>query len=112
MVVKATREGLVGFKTSSGYVIDKIVPFCALPAEKALGRFVSIRNPNTGLRCDAIVLDVGPHHIDDDNYVFHGARPQAESDPNSNGAGIDLSEKTWQTLGMLDNGPVDWVFIQ
>ena len=42
-------------------------------------------------------------------YVFRGARPQAESGTDStgrptNGAGIDLGERVWSQLGMLDNG--------
>jgi hypothetical protein len=31
ITVKATREGLLGQKTASGYVIDTVVPFVALP---------------------------------------------------------------------------------
>ena len=49
-------------------------------------------------------------------YVFGGARPQAESGTDStgrptNGAGIDLGERVWAELGMLDNGQVDWEFV-
>lgn len=116
MVVKATREGLIGDKTASGYVIDTIVPFAALPAEKAIGRFIKIANPVTAKVCYAIVLDVGPWNTEDNAYVFGGARPQAESGMDTsgrptNGAGIDLGEKVWALLGMTDNGSVDWVFL-
>jgi hypothetical protein len=115
--VKATREGLVGHKTASGYVIDTVVPFVALPSTKALRRFVHVRNPITGKSCLAVVLDVGPWNEHDDAYVFGGQRPQAElSDVDSfgrhtNGAGIDLGEAVWAALGMKGNGLVEWEFV-
>ncbi len=117
MLVKATREGLIGFRTASGYVIDSVVPFVALPAEGSLGRFIRIKNPANGKTCDAIVLDVGPWNTNDDDYVFGGNRPQAESGYDSTGrvtnkAAIDLSEKVWRELGMTDNLDVDWSFIE
>jgi hypothetical protein len=116
MIVKATREGLIGDRTASGYVIDTVVPFVALPAEKAIGRFVRLSNPATRKACYAIVLDVGPWNINDDAYVFAGHRPQAETGTDStrrktNGAGIDLGQKVWLELGMTDNGPVEWEFL-
>src|ERR1035441_7982519 len=99
MIVKATREGLIGHETKSGYVIDAVVPFVALPAEKAIGRFVRLSNAATGKACYAIVLDVGPWNINDDPYVFAGHRPQAETGTDStgrktNGAGIDLGQRS------------------
>jgi hypothetical protein len=114
--VKTTREGLVGQKTASGYVIDRVVPFVALPSTEALFRFVKVTNPANGKTCAAIVLDVGPWNEHDDNYVFHGCRPQAESGTDSfgratNHAGIDLSEKVWKELGLTDNVEVDWEFL-
>lgn len=114
--VKSTREGLVGGHTASGFVIDTIVPFIALPSTTALGRFVRLRNPKTGLSTLAIVLDVGPWNEHDVAYVEEGARPAAESGIDTrgritNGAGIDLGEKVWKLLGMVDNGPVDWEFL-
>lgn len=116
MRVKATREGLVGQKTSSGYVIDTVVPFVALPAMDALHRFVRVTNPANGKSALAIVLDVGPWNIADNGYVFAGQRPQAElgtdmSGRPTNKAGIDLGERIWRQLGMVDNGDVDWEFI-
>ncbi len=117
MIVKATREGLLGGKTSSGYVIDAVVPFVALPAVKALGRFVRVTNPANGKMCLAVVLDVGPWNVHDDAYVFNGARPAAETGQSlsgtgtTNGAGIDLGEKVWHLLGMTDNTNVDWTFL-
>ena len=116
ITVLATREGLVGKTTASGYVIDRLVPFVALPSRAALFRAVRIINPANGAACVAIVLDIGPWFIKDDAYVFQGERPKAESPAarsqrKSNGAGIDLSERVWATLGMTDNAPVSWEFI-
>jgi hypothetical protein len=70
MKVKATREGLVGDKTESGYVIDRVVPFVALPSYRAVGKFVKITNPTNGVSAYAVVLDVGPWNTRDDAYVF------------------------------------------
>ena len=114
--VKATREGLVGGTTASGWVIDTKIPFVALPSTRALWRFIRIRNPLNGIARFALVLDVGPWNTHDDAYVFGGARPQAESGVDTsgrptNGAGIDLGEKVWNQLRMTDNGPIEWEFI-
>ena len=116
MTVKASREGLPGQKTASGYIIDNVVPFVALPSAGALGKFVRISNPLTGKRAIAIVLDVGPWNEHDDAYVFFGERPAAESGKSMSGkgtnkAGIDLGEKIWRQLGMTDNTDVAWSFI-
>lgn len=114
--VKATREGLVGGKTSSGYVIDTVVPFVALPSWKAVGRFVRVTNPANGRSALAVVLDVGPWNEHDDPYVFDGERPSAETGVDTRGrvtnkAGIDLGEKVWHQLGMIDNTEVSWEFL-
>ena len=116
MQVKATREGLVGSKTASGYVIDKVVPFVALPAYNALFEHVVLRNPRNGKATIACVLDVGPWNEDDEAYVFRGARPAAESGHSvsgkgTNGAGIDLGEAVWLRLGMTGNDLVEWSFV-
>lgn len=116
MRVKATREGLIGGKTSSGYIIDKVVPFVALPSVRALRKFVRVINPANGKSTLAVVLDVGPWNEHDDDYVFRGNRPQAESGIDTRGrvtnsAGIDLGEAVWRALGMEDNSPVDWFFV-
>lgn len=116
MTVKATREGLVGKETASGYVIDAVVPFVALPSRAALGRFIKVTNPANSKSCYAIVLEVGPWNTHDDAYVFAGARPQAEagisvSGTGTNGAGIDLGEKVWNLLGMTGNTNVEWEFL-
>lgn len=114
--VKATREGLLGQLTASGYVIDTHVPFVALPARRALGQFVRITNPSNGKSVLAVVLDIGPHFTHDEAYVFQGFRPAAETGKKEdgtrmNGAGIDLGEVVWNQLGMMDNSDVEWSFI-
>lgn len=118
MTVLATREGLVGQRTSSGYVIDPVVSFVALPSVKALHAHVKVTNVINMKTAIAEVLDVGPHNSRDDAYVFGGARPLAESGtsdagPNTarNKAGIDLGQRVWNELGMLDNGDVMWEFL-
>lgn len=116
ITVKATREGLPGQKTSSGYLIDALVPFVALPSAAALRQWVTVTNPLNGKSIRALVLDVGPWNVNDNAYVFGGERPAAESgldvshNGKTNGAGIDLGEVVWNALGMLDNGNVSWEF--
>lgn len=116
MTVKATREGLIGGRTSTGYVVEASIPFVALPSTRALHRVVRVTNPLTSKSIIAIVLDVGPWNVHDDTYVFSGERPQAETGVDSfgrptNKAGIDLGEKVWNELGMVDNTEVEWVFV-
>ena len=116
MLVKATREGLIGQITALGWTIDAEYPFVALPSHKALGMWVSLSNPLSGKHCCAQVMDVGPWNTEDDAYVFDGARPAAESGTSvsgqgTNGAGIDLGEKVWGLLGMKGNTEVDWAFV-
>lgn len=134
--VKATYEGLIGKPTSTGYVIDKVVSFVALPSTKARWKHVRVQNPANGKKCIAQVLDVGPWNTDDDSYVFQLVtqpnpeisaadlaangfkviRPAAESGHSvsgngTNGAGIDLGYRVWHDLGMTDNSDVEWEFI-
>src|SRR6266850_4900823 len=111
--VLSTREGLIGEKTASGYIIDEHVPFVALPSKKGLYRAVKVRRGTKQII--ALVLDVGPWNIHDDAYVLYNSRPQAESGTDmfgrkTNKAGIDLSEKVWKYLDMTDNGDVEWEF--
>jgi len=115
MIVRATREGLIGGKTASGYLVDTIVPFVALPAFAALRLWVRVSNPRNGKSIRALVLDVGPWNEHDHAYVFGGARPAAESGVDTRGrktnrAGIDLGEAVWTALGMTDNDAVEWEF--
>jgi hypothetical protein len=114
-IVKATREGLVGQETATGWKIDTVFPFVALPSERAKMMWIWVRNPLNGMRCCAQVRDVGPHNTQDDAYVFGDARPAAESGTSdagpgtaANTAGIDLGEAVWQMLGMKDNTEVEW----
>lgn len=114
--VKATREGIIGGRTASGYVIDTVVPFVALPARLALKLWVTVRNPRNGISVRALVLDVGPWNEHDLAYVFGEARPASETGLDSrgrktNGAGIDLGEKVWHALEMTDNDSVEWEFL-
>lgn len=114
--VFATREGLPTASTASGYHIDDIVPFVALPSRAALWSWVIIRNPKNDKTIKARVLDVGPWLTDDNGYVFGEDRPFAESgfdrhERKTNGAGIDLSDKVWRELELEDNGYVEWEFI-
>lgn len=116
MRVKATNEGLLGDRTSSGYVIDEYVSFVALPSTSALHRHIRVTNPLNGRTIVAEVLDVGPFNEHDDAYVFDGARPQSESGVSvsghgTNGSGIDLGYRVWHFLDMKDNTDVEWEFI-
>lgn len=131
--VFATREGLIGGKTASGYRVEAGVPFVALPSTAALRCWVRVVNPLNNKSCRALVLDIGPWNEKDHPYVFQplttqlqgimsidldgmkGIRPQAETGIDSfgrttNKAGIDLGEAVWQALGMKDNGLVGWRF--
>lgn len=114
--IKATREGLEGQRTATGYIIDKFVPFVALPDTSALHRVVCVKNEVNGLSCLAVVLDVGPWNEHDSPYVQGGARPAAESGIDERGrqtnhAGIDLGGYVWENLNMKDNGFVTWFFV-
>ena len=139
ITVKATREGLAGGKTSTGYRIDSIVRFVALPAAAAQRQWIRLCNPANGKTCTALVLDVGPWNENDNAYVFQdltnpkytlngldgipaippataGVRPQAESGVDTfkrvtNHAGIDLGEAVWAALEMGGNTDVSWEFL-
>lgn len=126
ITVKATREGLVGKPTATGFKIDTKTPFIALPSTKALYQFVSLHCMETDKRCLAIVLDVGPWNIDDYKYVFEGERPLSEQrikyspetkgriEGDTNGAGIDLGEAVWNQLGLPSKGgsaTIEWAFV-
>lgn len=116
IVVIATREGLLGHCTACGWTIDAVTPYVALPSHRALHRRLRVTNLTNGKSCEAVVLDTGPWNVADDNYVFGGARPLAESGISvsghgTNGAGIDLGEAVWRALEMTDNGYVSWQFV-
>lgn len=128
--VKATREGLTGAKTATGYVVDPYVPFVALPSNAALRLWIRLYNPSTKKSCNALVMDVGPWNETDHKYVFQDAtlnksgslsvlgvtRPASEKGIDTrgratNGSGIDLGETVWAKLGMTDNSNVWWEFM-
>lgn len=128
--VKCTREGLGGETTASGYVIEKDVPFVALPSKAALHLWVQVTNPLNGKSIRALVKDIGPHYTNDHAYVFQDAtipgfhgegdttvvsvtqiRPKAERSKTGNKSGIDLGEAVWAALGLKDNTLVSWQFI-
>jgi hypothetical protein len=119
ITVKATREGLLGQKTSVGWRINNSTPFVALPSGAALRQWVVVTNPLNNKSIAALVLDIGPWNENDDAYVFDlsgKTRPQAESGIDTfgrktNGAGIDLGEKVWNQLEMTDNSSVSWRFL-
>jgi hypothetical protein len=116
MTVYATREGLPNQKTATNYIVEAHVPFVALPSNAALRLWVNVTNPANGKSIRALVLDLGPWNVADHEYVFGGARPQAESGHDMRGretnrAGIDLGEAVWKALEMHDNGNVSWEFI-
>lgn len=116
VTVKATREGLLGHPLASGITNTVHLPFVALPSTRALYRFVRVRNPLNGRAVPAVVLDVGPWNTHDDDYVFGGAAPQAETGVDTHGrvtnrAGIDLGEAVWTALAMRDNTEVEWAFL-
>lgn len=118
--VEATREGLVGETTASGYLIKESSIFVALPSRKALGRWVAVRYKNKVMVCK--VRDVGPHSIYDP-YWESGDKPAAEKGirlprkwgESKNGAGIDLSNGLWDWLHIKRGkgiAPVKWKFIK
>lgn len=135
--VYATREGLVGYTTANGHVIQPYDNFVALPSGSVLNSnggytyTVNITNPANGwVATNVPVWDVGPWNTDD-NY-WHSPRvifgdlpiglPEAQAayyDGYNGGldqfgrgvtnpAGIDLADGTfWNSLGMTGNAWVD-----
>jgi len=111
--VLATREGMIGDKTSTRMIIRADSMFVALPHPRALRRFVEVRYRDRALVVP--VLDVGPWNIDD-AYWEHDARPASERGRGFyrtpvNTAGIDLSDPVFAALGLTDNAMVDWRFV-
>lgn len=119
--VTASREGLVGETTASGFVIKKDSVFVALPHRKSLGEWVAVRYKDLVMVCK--VKDVGPHSIYDDYWNHSERGPLAEQGVRvpkrwgkaKNKAGIDLSDGLWDWFGIkrgvgLVN--VKWKFIE
>lgn len=127
-------------KLSVGPWLGDEFPGVALPAVKALRRWVMLRHGS--LWTLAQVVDVGPFCEDDDAYVLGIARPRAErlkgeacprtlADPESrasvpdgkggfeeikisNGAGIDLFPRTARQLKIPigENVMLEWRFVE
>jgi hypothetical protein len=111
--VYATREGEIGKRTSTGYLIAPESLFVALPHPKALGKHVEVRYRQRAIVVP--VLDVGPWNVADD-YWATDRRPASERRVGkyrapSNRAGIDLSDATFAALGLRDNDWVEWRFV-
>ena len=111
--VLATREGLIGRRTSTGHVISAASMFVALPHPLAVGKHVELRYGTRALVVS--VDDVGPWNVDDD-YWTRGKRPASESGRGryrtpTNRAGIDLSDAVFHALGLRDNDWVEWRFV-
>jgi len=111
--VYATREGLIGKRTSTGLQIAPESMFVALPHPMALGKHVEVRY---GTRAIVVpVLDVGPWNTDD-AYWMTGRRPASEAGRGRyrtpvNQAGIDLANGVFSALGLRDNDWVEWRFV-
>lgn len=131
--VFATREGLVGKKTSIGHIIKENDRFVALPSYKAKNKCVKVINPNNGKSVIEKVKDTGPWNTKDNYWDFNRETfttlprgiPEAQAafywNYNNgldgfgrkvkNPAGIDLADGTWKALGMKDNGFVEFYFV-
>src|SRR5262249_55242508 len=73
--VYARREGEIGKRTATGFVITPDAMFVALPHRVALGKHVEVRYRQRAIVVP--VLDVGPWNIDDE-YWATNRRPAAE----------------------------------
>jgi hypothetical protein len=112
--VLATREGDIGFLTSTRMRIRPESRFVALPHPRALGRLVEVRYHERAVVVP--VLDVGPWNVDD-AYWERDAQPASERGKGvyrkpSNTAGIDLSDRVFAELGLRDNDIVEWRFVR
>ena len=70
-------------------------------------RWVEVRY--NGRSCYAQWQDVGPYDVDDFPFVFGVAEfPQNTFDAE---AGLDVSPAVWHALGMKENAPTAWRFV-
>ena len=114
--VFATREGLVGKKTATGHLIIPNDLFVALPAVRALRRWVNVYYKES--MAIVPVLDVGPWNVRDNYWDRQCPIPWAEigkrdswlGGPPKNKAGIDLADGVFYGLGLKDNDWVEWEF--
>lgn len=87
----------------------------ALPARFRGARpKVRVSRGNKSVDCD--IVDIGPHYDGSssrpaDRYWETGARPRAETDPGTNGAGIDLTPAAARAIALDGKGLVDWEFV-
>ncbi len=87
----------------------------ALPARFRGARpKVRVSKGNKSVDCE--IVDIGPHYDGSasrpaDRYWETGARPRAETDPRTNGAGIDLTPAAARAIGLDGKGVVDWEFV-
>lgn len=89
-------------------------PYVALP-----GRIHGIRPPVRLWGPKGTIVcpldDIGPHYDGrpgwpEDRYWETGARPRAETDSRTNGAGIDLSQPAATAIGIDGKGEITWAF--
>jgi hypothetical protein len=133
----ATRQGLVGYRTANGHIIQPRDRFVALPSWRALSprgtdQF-SVRLTYKGRSVVVPVWDVGPWNTTDDywsperkysdlpigmpmahaayHYGYNNGRDEFGrriQHPN----GIDIADGTfWDDLGMIDNDYVEVTFL-
>jgi uncharacterized protein (TIGR02594 family) len=116
--ITATQFGGQGDANASAYggTVDPNKPGVALPFRFAGARpQVRVWSGTRSVVCD--IVDVGPWYPSArggaDPYWQGGARPRAESDTRTNGAGIDLTPAAWAAIGAAGRGKgkVDWEFI-
>jgi hypothetical protein len=129
--IKATIFGGKADPNDSAYTgvyLDDNTEGIALPDRLGYNHFpakVEIENVANGQKTTACVVDIGPFYdavnAPADPYWCKGSRPRAESDRQTNGAGIDLLPKTADELqiqytrtkyGLQGDGRVNWRFIK
>jgi hypothetical protein len=82
------------------------------------GKRPKVRVFKGGKSVDCEIIDIGPWYDGTaargpfDPYWETGSRPRAESDPKTNGAGIDLTLPADAALGLNGKGLVDWEFVK
>lgn len=99
-----------------GGLVDPSRPGASLPYRFKFSPRPSVvaRDPETGRQVTCAIVDVGPHHVDDD-YWTHGERPRAERE-GGNHAGLDMTPAAWTAIGLGRGHPryglakLDWRF--
>jgi uncharacterized protein (TIGR02594 family) len=93
-----------------GHLIDDVELGVALPCRVGEPRpNICVWKDGQSVVCK--IVGIGPWNIDDP-YWLSGARPKAESDASTNGAGIDLTPAAAHVIGLKDKGVVDWEFVE